>query len=166
MPLTPLQVHQTGLPRARVGGYEREAADIFLREVANDYETVWMERQALRERVERIEGELGKLRDIERLVSDALIAAERAADEVTVAARQEADGILEEAKARAKQIVGDAAHAREEHETEVERLRSIAVEARSELSAFLMEALQRIREDGVEADVPVPVTEHTTSKQP
>jgi len=149
--LTPLQVHQTGLPRARVGGYERGAADAFLREVANDYETVWMERQGLRERVERLEGELGNMRDLERLVSDALIAAERAADEVTAEARQEADTILEEAKARAKQIVGEAAHDREQQEAEVERLRSLAVEARSDLSGFLMETLQRLRADGAEA---------------
>ncbi len=149
--LTPLLVHQTTLPRTRVGGYEREAADAFLREVANDYEAVWMERQGLRERVERLESELGNLRDLERLVSDALIAAERAADEVTAEARQEADTILEEAKARAKQIVGEAAHDREQQEAEVERLRSLAVEARSDLSGFLMETLQRLRADGAEA---------------
>lgn len=149
--LTPLQVHQTALPRARVGGYEREAADAFLREVANSYETVWMERQGLRERVAGLEGELDNMRDLERLVSDALIAAERAADEVTAEAREEANTILEEAKARAKQIVGEAAHDRERHQAEIERLRALAVEARSELSTFLMDALQQVREDGVES---------------
>ena len=147
MPLTPLQVHQTALPRSKTGGYSRAATDAFLQEVAGDYETVWMERQGLRERVTKLEGELADLRGLERLVSDALIAAERAAAEITDAARREADEILEEAHARAKQIVGEAAHAREEHEVEVQRLRSLAVEARSDLSAFLMETLARVREN-------------------
>ena len=136
------------LPR-RPWGYRRAAVHELLEDVARSFEDVWRERADLRDEVERLEGEVERFRELDVLLRNSLVAAERAADELRAQAGREADVILEEARARAREIALGAEAERERAKTEIRRLRALEAEIRSNYRAFLLAALERV-EGGTE----------------
>ncbi|CAN5308142.1 hypothetical protein BH18ACT14_BH18ACT14_07620 [soil metagenome] len=103
MSLTPVEIRHVKLGR-RLGGYDRPATDALLLRIAESFEDVWRERADLRDEIERLEGELARFRELEVLLRNTLVSAERSADELRAQAHREADVILDEARVRAREI--------------------------------------------------------------
>lgn len=150
MPVTPRRINAQGLPLA-LRGYERAATDKLLSEVSSDYEQIWKERKTLGEQVRELEAELGSLRERERLVSEALISAQREADATRQSAREEAATIVAEGRLTAEALVSEAGRERDGLEALVERLRGLADRTRVDLAAFLSGTLERLH---AESDPP------------
>ena len=146
MRLTPVEIRHVQLPR-RLFGYEEKAVDGLLDEVRESFESVWRERADLREENEQLEVEVARYREVELLLRNSLIAAERAADELRVQARREADVIVEEARVRALDIGRAAADERERVEGEIRRLKALEMEMRADYRTFLLAALARVEEE-------------------
>ncbi len=146
MPLTPVEIRHVQLPR-RLFGYEDEAVESLLDEIRESFESVWRERADLREENERLEVEVARYREVELLLRNSLIAAERAADELRVQARREADVIVEEARVRALEITREAADERARVQAEIRRLKALEAEMRAGYRTFLLAALARIEEE-------------------
>src|SRR3972149_5588952 len=89
MALTPVEIRHVRLGR-RPLGYDRRATDRLLHEIAESFEHVWRERADLHDHVERLEAELGRSRELEALLRNTLVSAERAPDEVRAQGRREA----------------------------------------------------------------------------
>ncbi len=134
------------LPR-RPWGYRCAAVHELLDDVARSFEDVWRERADLRDEVERLEGEVARFRELDVLLRNSLVAAERAADELRAQAGREADVILEEARTRAREIALGAEAERERTKTEIRRLRALEAEIRADYRAFLLAALERVEGD-------------------
>jgi cell division initiation protein len=143
MSLTPVEIRHAKLDR-RLLGYDREAADRLLAEIATSFEDVWRERADLRDELERLEAELSRQREIEEALRNTLLSAERMADELRARAHAEADLIVEEARVRAREITGAAEAEREDVRSEIRRLRSLEADVRAEYRAFLATALERL----------------------
>ena len=62
-----------------------------LEEITESFETVWRERADLADRVEQLEDELMRYRELEALLRTTLVSAERAAHELKEQAKREAD---------------------------------------------------------------------------
>jgi cell division initiation protein len=125
MTLTPVEIRHLKPDKSFIGGYDRTAIDHLLDEIAASFEDVWRERADLADKVEQLESDLGRYRELESLLRETLISAERAAVTLKEQAQKEADLILEEARTEARAITR---HARGDHDrllTEIRRMRSI-----------------------------------------
>jgi cell division initiation protein len=124
MGLTPVEIHHVPLGRG-VWGYRRDAVDRLLEEVADSYEEVWRGRAELTDKVESLEADLERHRELESLLRRTLVSAESAAQEQREAARREAERIVQEAHAEARRITFAATAERERLMGDVRRLREL-----------------------------------------
>ncbi len=125
MTLTPVEIRHLKPSRTFVGGYDRDQVDRLLDEIAGSFEDVWRERADLADKVEQLENDLIRYREIEGLLRTTLVSAEKAAGTLKEQARKEAELIVEEARAEARSITR---HARSDHDRllgEVRRMRSL-----------------------------------------
>jgi cell division initiation protein len=143
MSLTPVEIRHVKLDR-RFLGYERQAVERLLEDIAASFEDVWRERADLRDEIERLESELHRQREIEEALRSTLLSAERMADELRARAHREADLIVEEARARAREIAGSGEAEQERVHAEIRRLRALEADVRAEYRAFLASALERL----------------------
>jgi cell division initiation protein len=125
MTLTPVEIRHLKPARSMVGGYRRTAVDALLDEIVASFEDVWRERADLHDKVEQLEGDLIRFRELEGLLRTTLISAERAAVTLKEQARKEADLIVEEARAEARAITRTARGDHDRLLTEVRRLKSL-----------------------------------------
>jgi cell division initiation protein len=112
MGYTPVELRHVRLPR-RPFGYRRSTTDRLLADVAESFEEVWRERGDLADKVEQLENDLVRYRELEALLRTTLVSAERASQEVRGQAKREADLILSEAHAEARAVTRRAAAERE-----------------------------------------------------
>jgi cell division initiation protein len=124
MTITPVEIRRIELPR-RLLGYRRAAVDRTLTEIADSFENVWRERADLADRVEALEHDLQRHRDLEELLRATLVSAERSAAELKDAARRDADAIVAEAHAEARAVTRRAAAERERLGAELRRITSL-----------------------------------------
>jgi cell division initiation protein len=153
MSLTPVEIRHVKLGR-RLGGYDRPATDALLVRIAESFEDVWRERADLRDEIERLEGELARFRELEVLLRNTLVSAERSADELRAQAHREADVILDEARVKARELGGGAENERERVRADIRRLKTIETQMRAEYRAFLVTALDRLESDTEEREAP------------
>ena len=125
MGLTPVEVRHFKPPKRYLGGYRILAVDDLLNEIVISFEDVWRERADLADKVEALEADLVRYRELEALLRTTLVSAEKAAVTLKEQARKEADLIVEEARAEARSITRLA---RSDHDRllgEIRRMRSL-----------------------------------------
>lgn len=128
MALTPVEIlHMT--PGTGLFGYKRTATDRLLAEIVSSFEDVWRERADLADKVEQLEADLVRYRELESLLRTTLVSAEKASAELKEQARREAELILGEAHAEARALQRRALSENERLITETrllkERLRTV-----------------------------------------
>lgn len=124
MALTPVEIRHVKLGRGFYG-YRRGAADRLLDEIVESFEEVWRERADLEDKLERLESDIARYRDLETLLRKTLVSAERSAQELKDQARREADIILTEAHAESRLVKQRALAEREHLRGEASRVRSL-----------------------------------------
>jgi cell division initiation protein len=122
MSYTPVEIRHVKLKRGLLG-YRRRHVDNLLEEVTESFENVWRERADFSDRLELLDGELKRYRELEALLRTTLVSAERAAHELRDQAKREAQTIVGEAHAEARTITRKARSEREELASEARRLR-------------------------------------------
>ncbi len=144
MALTPVEIRHVRLGRGLLG-YRRLAVDRLLDEVTSSFEDVWRERADLADKIEQLEADLVRFRELETLLRTTLVSAERAGHELKEQARREADLILGEAHAEARSVTRGAA-------TERERLLAESRHIRALLGAALAAVAEIVDEDDEDED--------------
>jgi cell division initiation protein len=124
MGLTPVEIRHVPIGRG-FWGYRRGAVERLLDEVADSFEDVWRERADFADRIEHLEDELQRHRELETLLRKTLVSAEAAAQEQREGARRDAERIVAEAHAEARRITFAASAERERLQTDVRRLREL-----------------------------------------
>ena len=125
MALTPVEIRHLKPTKTLVRGYRRSAIDDLLDEIVLSFEDVWRERADLEDKVDQLEHDLVRYRELEGLLRTTLISAEKAAVTLKEQARKEAELIVEEARSEARSITRNA---RADHDRllgEVRRMRSL-----------------------------------------
>jgi cell division initiation protein len=153
MSLTPVEIRHVTI-RRRLRGYDRPATDALLTRIAESFEDVWRERADLRDELERLEGELARFRELEVLLRNTLVSAERSADDLRAQAHREADVILDEARIKARELGGGAESERERVRADIRRLKTVEAQMRAEYRAFLVTALDRLESETQEREAP------------
>jgi cell division initiation protein len=124
MTITPVELHHVDLRRGLLG-YRRGAVDSLIEEIAASFEEVWRERADYADRIEQLEGELARHRDLETLLRTTLVSAEKSAHELKDQARREATIVLEEAHAEARAVTREAMAERERLLAEARKVRAL-----------------------------------------
>jgi len=112
MTITPVELHHIDLKRG-LFGYRRQPVDRLLEEIERSFEQTWRERADYADRIEQLQADLARHRELEALLRTTLVSAERSAHEQKAQAKKEADLIVEEAHAEARAVTRAASIERE-----------------------------------------------------
>ncbi|HUK95219.1 MAG TPA: DivIVA domain-containing protein [Gaiellaceae bacterium] len=124
MTITPVELHHIGFKRGPFG-YRRRPVDELLGEIEQSFEDVWRERAEFADRIEQLQSELTRHRELETLLRTTLVSAERSAHEMKAQAKTQAELIVEEAHAEARAVTRAAAAERERLIAEARRVRAL-----------------------------------------
>jgi cell division initiation protein len=124
MSLAPTELPHVQLHRALLG-YRPSSVNRLLEDVRKSFEEVWREREELRDRVEELEVALAQHREVEGLLRETLVQAERTAHEVKGQAKSEAEQIVKDAHTEARAITQDALAERERLAADAARVRAV-----------------------------------------
>ena len=124
MTITPVEPHHIRFRRG-LRGHRRGPVDRLIEEIAESFEEVWRQRADFADRIEQLESELARHRDVETLLRSTLVSAERSAHEQKDQARREAGLIVEEAHAEARAVTRTAAAERERLFAETRKVRAL-----------------------------------------
>jgi len=133
MALTPVEIRHMTPPRTNWRGYRIAATDKLLEDIAASFEDVWRERADLADKVEQLEADLERFRELETLLRTTLVSAEQASAQMRDQARREADLILNQAHAEARDVQRKSVAENERLVQESRRVRAQLVEALSAL---------------------------------
>ena len=147
MAMTPVEIRHVRLKRG-LRGYRRDLVDRLLADVGQSFEDVWRERADLADKVEQLELDLVRHKELEGLLRTTLVSAESAAQQLREQARHEAATIVSEAHVEARAVARRAAAEKERLDGELRRIK-----------ALLRAALDTLTEAA--ADRREPVGEHT-----
>jgi cell division initiation protein len=132
--LTPLDIQKKEFKRS-FRGYNEDEVDQFLDQLVQDYEALYLENQSLKEKLETSEAAKARYQEMEKIIKDAVIMAQKNAEDLQSNARREAEMILEEARLNAEKITGEAE----------EKARRVLQEAREKARHRIQEAEDRVR---------------------
>jgi cell division initiation protein len=130
MGITPVEIRHVRLRRAPLGGYRRAPTERLLLEIADSFEEVWRERVDLTDRIEQLDEDLVRYRELETLLRQTLVSAERTSAELRDTAQKHAALVVDEAHAAAREIVRAA-------RAERERLAASSARIRAQLEGAL-----------------------------
>jgi len=130
MPLTPAEIRHMEPRRAWFRGYRKSSVKALHNDIADSFEEVWRERADLSDRLEDLDAEAAKHRELEALLRSTLVSAERAAQDMKEQARRESDLIVQEAHAESRRVTRESA-------AEKRRLEEDMVKIRAQLRAAL-----------------------------
>jgi cell division septum initiation protein DivIVA len=158
MSLTPEQIADPHLPRAKMGGYGVEETDEFLKQVAWEWRRLESDRRKLSERTAELEQQLEDIhRRIAELRGDAVVpserdprsaaalaAAYRAAEAIRDDARRESETLLKKARKRVATLDNEVERAKAATADRLRELEETQRQARRRLSSFLSELLDAV----------------------
>ena len=158
MRYTPVELRHVKPPR-RLLGYKRSEVDQLLEDVAESFEEVWRERADLSDRLEELETDAAKHRELEALLRSTLVSAERAAQDMKEQARRESDLIVQEAHAESRRVTRESAAEKRRLEEDIVKIRAQLRAAFESLGEWPADKPAQGQETAVTR--PTPVTENT-----
>jgi cell division initiation protein len=107
MKITPLDIRQQQFEKG-FRGYEKEAVDAYLTSLSQEWERVLEENRFLKDKLERTEGDYGKLKSLESALYKTMQLAETASQDATSKAEAEASEKLQSAQAQSDELLTTA----------------------------------------------------------
>jgi cell division initiation protein len=141
MTYAPVEIAHIKLPKG-LFGYKKPAVDHALEEIRLSFEDVWRERADLHDKVEQLEADIVRYKELETLLRTTLISAERASQQLVDQARRESEVTLEEAHAEARRVKRAALEERERLLSDSTRIRLALSSALTMLTQAEAEAQQ------------------------
>jgi cell division initiation protein len=105
--ITPLDIRRKEFKRS-MRGYSDEEVDIFLDEVADEFERLFQENMEMQDRMQRLEEQVAGHAQIKDALEKTLVSAQLQSDEIRANARKEGELILRDAELKARHIVNDS----------------------------------------------------------
>jgi cell division initiation protein len=105
--ITPLDIRRKEFKRS-VRGYSDEEVDIFLDEVADEFERLFQENMELHDRMSRMDEQIAGHAQLKDALEKTLISAQLQAEELRANAHKESELILRDAEMKARGIVSDS----------------------------------------------------------
>ncbi|MCD5413744.1 MAG: DivIVA domain-containing protein [Clostridiales bacterium] len=101
--ITPLEIQNKKF-RKSMRGYKEDEVDEFLDKIMVDYERLFNENAELKDKLEQMNNNIGKYKNIEETLTKTLIVAQNAAEELRSNSMKEAEMIIQEAKQKIRDM--------------------------------------------------------------
>ena len=141
--LTPLDIHNKEFKRS-LRGYDENEVDQFLDEVVHDYEIIYRELNALRERVVGHEERISQFQEMEESLKKTLLVAQETSEKLKVNAHREGELVIREAETRAAKIIDEARAKAHQIVSEYDEMRKEASVFRSRLKSMLLAQIEML----------------------
>jgi len=166
MKLTPLDIHHKEFRRA-LRGYNEEDVDIFLDEVAEEFERLFKENIDLKEQIERTQSKVQQYEGIEETLQKTLLTAQKSAEEVKGRAVEEAELIIKDAEAKARETLQGILKEREQVQNSFNELKKAEKDFRLKFRSLLESFLTMVNEiEGGTVEEKTTTGKRTTKRQP
>ncbi len=143
--LMPLEVEEKKFDK-QMRGYNREDVDAFIAEVARDYEKLYKENLAAKEKIATLTDAVKQYKMMEDTLQQAIIVAQNAGEEVKKNAYAKAENIVKDAQNRASEIVNDAGKEVTKVNYEYEEMRRSVEIFRTRIISLLTSQLSIVKE--------------------
>ena len=144
--LTPLDIENKKFSKQMMSGYSVDEVDEFLDEITADYEKLYKESAEAKNKIEEMQEDMAKYKNIENTLNNTLIMAQTAADDVKNLAKQQAEAILNEAQANAKQAVAELEQDIVMKQKELEELQKQFDVYKAKMESLLISQLELLKD--------------------
>jgi cell division initiation protein len=151
MKLTPLDIRHKEFRRG-LRGYSDEEVDVFLDEVADDFERLYQENEDLLERMKGLEEQVAQYVGLKETLQKTLITAQQQSDELRENARKEAGLALRDAELRSRDIVAEAEAERQRVKQSLGQLELMEQDFRSKFKSLLDRYADTLAKDELSED--------------
>ncbi len=148
MKLTPLDIRHKEFRKA-MRGYSEEDVDVFLDEVADEFERLIQENIDLRERAQRLQEQVAQHDELKETLQKTLVGAQQQADDTRATARKEGDLILRDSELKGRDIISEAHAEKQRVQQSLIQLRQIEEDFRFKFRSLLEAHLNLLAEDEV-----------------
>lgn len=145
MKLTPLDIHHKEFRRA-IRGYNEEDVDVFLDEVAEEFERLFKENIEFKEQLEKTKEKIQQYEGIEDTLQKTLLTAQKSAEEVKAKAGKEAELIIKDAELKARETLQGVIKERERLQISFNELKRAEEDFRKKLRSLLESFLTMLNE--------------------
>ena len=146
MKLTPLDIRHKEFRRG-LRGYSDEEVDVFLDEVADEFERLFQESIDLKERNERLDEQVSQYISLKETLQKTLISAQQQSDETKANARKEAELILRDADLKSRDIVNEAYSEKQRVQQALIQLKQVEEDYRLKFRSLLERHLNSLSKD-------------------
>lgn len=144
--ITPLDIENKKFAKQMVNGYNVDEVDDFLDELTKDYEKLYKESNESRTKLEELNSNLGKYKNIETTLQSTLMMAQTTAEEVKSVAQKEAEQIVKEAQIQAKASVEELNTQILEKKRELEEIKKQVDVYKAKMEALLISQLELLKD--------------------
>ncbi len=144
--LTPLDIENKKFAKQMMNGYSVEEVDDFLDELTEDYQKLYKESAENKNKLEDLEANIEKYKNIENTLQNTLVMAQTAADDMKSAAKKEAEQIVSEAQVQAKQTVMELEQTITLKQKELEDLEKQFDVYKAKMESLLISQLELLKE--------------------
>ena len=148
MKLTPLDIRHQEFRRA-MRGYSEEHVDVFLDEVADEFERLFQDNIELRERTQLLDEQVTGYEKLKETLNNTLVSAQQQADVTRANAHKESELVLRDAELKAKGIVSEAYSEKQKIQQSLIQLRQIEEDFRFKFRSLLEAHINLLAEDEV-----------------
>lgn len=144
--LTPLDIENKKFSKQMMNGYSVEEVDEFLDELTADYEKLYKETSEAKNKIEDVQEEMKKYKNIESTLNNTLIMAQTAAEDVKNLAKQQAEAILNEAQSNARKAVTELEQEIAFKQKELEELQKQFDVYKAKMESLLISQLELLKD--------------------
>ena len=159
--ITPLELEKLEFEK-KLGGYKCESVDEWFNIIKNDYNTVYKENIALKDKIGGMEELISKYKAMEDTLQSSILLAQQTGEKAISTANSEAELIVSRAKDQAEAIISEAKSERQKLTEKSEDIRkNIAVFAAKNISMLRsqIELLNQINTDSLTSTFRQDITE-------
>jgi cell division initiation protein len=146
MKLTPLDIRHKEFRRA-MRGYSDEEVDVFLDEIADEFERLFQENIDAQERIQRLQEQVAQYDGLKDTLQKTLITAQQQADEMKSNSRKEGELIVRDAELRARDILSESYTDKQRVQQSLISLRQVEEDFRFKFKSLLEAHLNLLSED-------------------
>ncbi len=161
MKVTPLDIRRKEFKRA-LRGYADEEVDVFLDDVADEFERLFQENMELQDRIQRLDEQVAGHTQLKNALEKTLVSAQLQADQVIANSRKEGELILRDAELKARHIVNDSYSETQRVQQTLVQLKHLEEDFRFKFRSLLEGHLKLLNDAPItppQASTPMPAAE-------
>lgn len=143
---TPIELENITF-KSGVIGFDRNEVNDFLNAVSTDYEKLYKENIALKDKNSVLSDAIKEYKSMETALRDTVVSAHNVSDEIKKNAYKEAENILKEAKLKCDEMISEASKNLTEQKLELENLKQQYSIYKSKIKALIRAQLEIIDSD-------------------